>query len=71
MAAVDDVNNLTWRTLNREGCELGRSLQRAVEEQDVAMKDLAKRVDRLTWALAGAAITFGTAAVMLALNLLT
>ena len=63
-------NGLNWRTLNREGCELGRGLTRQVEQMDETMKTIQLKLDRLTWALVTAAIGFGTAAVMLALNLL-
>jgi len=34
-------------------------------------EELKHKIDRLTWTLAGAALTFGTAAVMLALNLIS
>lgn len=62
-------NGLTWRTLNREGCELGRATKRELEDMAGKVRCLESKIDRLTWALVGAAITFGTAAIMLALNL--
>jgi len=64
------VNGLTWRALNKEGCEIGRFLEKQVLELDRTVDKMSSKMDRLTWALVGAAITFGTAAVMLALNLL-
>ena len=63
-------NGLTWRALEREGCGYGRLVGERVSRMEVSVDEVKKRVDRLTWALAGAAITFGTAALMLALNLL-
>ena len=74
-------NGLTWRSLNKEGCEVGRAtkrdlaaLEQATEKElsDLTekMKCMESKLDRLTWALVGAAITFGTAALMLALNLI-
>ena len=72
---------VSWRTLEREGCGYGRlmterverietvALER-VERSNKAAADLERKVDRLTWVLAGAGITFGTGALMLALNLL-
>lgn len=67
----DGTNGLTWRSLNREGCEQGRLLTGRVEQMDETVHSIQGKLDRLTWALVTAAIGFGTAAVMLALNLLT
>lgn len=65
-----DDNGLSWRSLNREGCELGRLLQPRIEALESDVSGIKRKIDRLTWALVTAAIGFGTAAVMLALNLL-
>jgi len=62
-------NGLTWRTLNKEGCELGRATAKELDDVIKKVGCLESKIDRLTWALVGAAITFGTAAIMLALNL--
>jgi hypothetical protein len=69
MTEQEERNGLTWRALNREGCELGRATKRDLERVVVKVNCLETKIDRLTWALVGAAITFGTAAIMLALNL--
>lgn len=66
--AEDDA--VTWRTLEKEGCGFGRALHERMGRMEESVDDVKKKVDRLTWALAGAAITFGTAALMLALNLM-
>ena len=63
-------NGVTWRTLEKEGCGYGRLTQERLARMDKTVNDLKRKMDRLTWALTGAAITFGTAALMLALNLL-
>lgn len=82
MASNPPINNdLTWRSLNREGCEVGRATKRELSALEQAtnkelddltdkVKCMESKLDRLTWALVGAAITFGTAALMLALNLI-
>lgn len=63
-------NDLTWRVLNREGCEYGRRLALELERMDERMDECARKLDRMTWALVTTAIGFATAAIMLALNLL-
>lgn len=67
---ADSSDGVTWRELADEGCAFGKSLRRDVTRMERSMEDVKHKVDRLTWALAGAAITFGTAAIMLAANLL-
>lgn len=67
--ANDD--GLTWRSLNKEGCEQGRMLTGRMEYMEETMHSVQTKLDRLTWAMVTAAIGFGTAAIMLALNLLT
>lgn len=66
---MSEGNGLTWRTLNREGCELGRATAKELEDTKAKVSCLEKKIDRLTWAMVSAAIGFGTAALMLALNL--
>ena len=63
-------NGLTWRNLNREGCEMGRTTRIQVDDLSEKVRCMESKLDRLTWALVGATITFGTAALMLALNLI-
>ena len=63
-------NGLTWRNLNREGCEMGRATRRQVDDLSEKVRCMESKLDKMTWALVGAAITFGTAALMLALNLI-
>jgi len=41
-----------------------------MEKMEKQHEELKHKIDRLIWALAGAALTFGTAAVGLALNLI-
>jgi len=57
------------RVLDRAGCIFGQQAVQRVERLEERMEGLEAKIDRLTWALAGAAITFATGAVMLALNL--
>jgi len=57
------------RVLDRAGCLYGQHLQEEMETMRETAEELKQKIDRLTWALAGAALSFGTAAVMLALNL--
>jgi hypothetical protein len=59
------------RVLDKTGCIYGQHISERVDEVDEKVKGIEKKIDKLTAALVGAAITFGTAAVMLALNLLT
>lgn len=63
-------NGVTWRTLEKEGCGYGRRVLERVQRLEGSVDEVKGKVDRLTWALVGAAITFGTAALMLALNLI-
>ena len=66
---MEGSNGLTWRNLNKEGCELGRATKVRLSETVEKVSCLEKKIDKLTWSLVGAAITFATAALMLALNL--
>ena len=63
-------NDLTWRSLNREGCELGRITQKELSDLAERVRCIESKIDAMTKALVGAALTFGTAALMLALNLI-
>ena len=67
--SVTAGNGLTWRNLNREGCEMGRATKREVRDLAEKVHCMESKIDKMSWALVGAAITFGTAALMLALNL--
>ena len=67
---MENSEIVTWRTLELEGCGYGRLTEQKVCSMEKDVSDFRKRMDRLTWALVGTAITFGTAALMLALNLL-
>lgn len=71
MSAQEPQDNLNWRELNREGCELGRATKIELDRTVVKVGCLEKKIDRLTWAMVSTAIGFGTAALLLALNLLT
>jgi hypothetical protein len=68
--ADNDDNTLTWRALNREGCEQGRLIKVRVDKLESKITKTCDKVDKLTWALVGFSITFGTAALLLALNLI-
>ena len=57
------------RVLDRGGCLYGQHLREDVTEVKNTVDELKQKIDRLTWALAGAALSFGTAAMMLGLNL--
>lgn len=72
-----DTNTVVrWRTLDREGCQFGvrlsdgqERLEGDVEKVGKEVKDLKRTMDRTFWALVMAAIAFGSAALMLGLNL--
>ena len=70
MAGNPPSNDLTWRTLNREGCEFGRAAQKELDDLAGRVTRMESKIDTMTKALVGAALTFGTAALMLALNLI-
>ena len=70
MAGNPPSNDLNWRTLNREGCEFGRFTQKEVDDLTARVTRMESKIDAMTKALVGAALTFGTAALMLALNLI-
>ena len=57
------------RVLDQTGCLYGQSTREQLSELRKCVNGMEKKIDKLTWALVGTAITFGTAAVMLALNL--
>jgi hypothetical protein len=70
----------TWRELDKEGCAYGRhisdkfeKLEHDVEDSRTELKRGLERLDdrqnKLTWAIVGAAISVGTAALLLGLNL--
>lgn len=58
------------RCLDRGGCLYGQHLSERMDDVDQKVQSIEKKLDRLTTALVGAAITFGTAALMLGINLL-
>jgi len=70
METPRDNNVITWRALNREGCEMGRANRKEMDTMATKIKDMESKIDAMTKALVGAALTFGTAALMLALNLI-
>jgi hypothetical protein len=57
------------RVLDREGCLYGQGVGGRVEALDERMDRLEKKIDRLTWSLVSAAVGFGSAALMLGVNL--
>ena len=57
------------RVLDREGCVFGQHLGGEFEELKKRIDVLERKLDRLTTAMVMASITFGTAALMLGLNL--
>lgn len=64
-----ELGDLYPRILDGEGCIYGRNIQQRIREMENRMERFENKLDKLLWALVGAAITFGTAAVMLGLNL--
>ncbi len=58
------------RVLDEKGCLHGRGTRDRVDELAERMKELEKKIDRLIWALTAASVSFATAVVLLALNLL-
>lgn len=58
------------RCLDRGGCLYGQHLSERMDGMDEEVKSIKSKIDKLTTALVGAAITFGTAALMLGINLL-
>lgn len=63
----------TWRELDREGCVYGRHTTEQVDKLadrfDECIKDIRAAQSKVTWALVGFAISFGTAALLLLVNL--
>jgi len=49
---------------------MGRTTKKEVGDLSRKVKDMESKIDAMTKALVGAALTFGTAALMLALNLI-
>lgn len=68
---MGDDDNGYPRVLDKTGCIYGQHVSGRMDEVDEKVKGIEKKIDKLTSALVGAAITFGTAALMLGLNLLT
>jgi len=65
-----------WRSLDREGCQYGvRMLDRVghvegkVDDIGEEVNDLKRKMDRTFWALVMAAVAFGSAALMLGVQL--
>jgi len=76
MADNDRNGPVTWKALE-EGCSYGRlmvyrvdQLENRLEKQTQAIERSDAKVDRLTWAAAALALSFGVSALFLALNLL-
>lgn len=57
------------RVLDRVGCLYGQGLEKRMERMEEYQEKFEQKIDRMTWALAGAALSFATAALMLGLNL--
>jgi len=55
--------------LNGSGCLYGQHLTERIEEMEGRVERFEKKLDRILWGLVAAAITLGTSAVMLGLNL--
>ena len=62
-------NDLTWRSLNREGCEMGRSTKREVLTLAENVNKVQAKLDKILWALIVAALGLTVSAVGLLLNL--
>jgi len=63
------ANEVYPRVLDREGCLYGQQVGERLEALGERMDRLEKKIDRLTWSLVSAAVGFGTAALMLGVNL--
>jgi len=62
-------NVITWRALNREGCEMGRAAKKELTAMSQGMDKLQAKVDKILWTLVVAAIGLAVSAVGLLLNL--
>jgi len=64
----------TWHTLDRLGCVYGQRnsdrIKDLSDKMEEAIRELRASQAKVTWALVGFAISFGTAALLLLLNLL-
>ena len=70
MADTPQGNNIiTWRALNREGCEMGRATKKEVAAMADSMNEMRSKLDKILWALVAAAIGLAVSAVGLLLNL--
>jgi len=58
------------RCLDKGGCLYGQHVGERMDAMDERVEGIESKIDKLTTALVGAAITFGTAALMLGINLL-
>jgi len=57
------------RCLDRGGCIFGQGVEERVVKLETQMEAVGRKIDKMTTALLGAALTFATAAVMLGINL--
>lgn len=57
------------RCLDRNGCIFGQGVEERVLKLEGQMEQVGRKIDKMTQALIGAALTFATAAVMLGINL--
>ena len=70
MAETPQGNNaITWRALNREGCEMGRANKREMATMTGNMDKMQAKLDKILWTLVVAAIGLAASAVGLVLNL--
>jgi hypothetical protein len=65
-----DEDNGYPRVLDAEGCVFGRHVMEEVKRIGDQYKELRKEMGKVKASLVGAAVAFGSAALMLALNLL-
>jgi len=57
------------RCLDRAGCIFGQGVEERVGKLEEQMEQVGRKIDKMTTALIGSALTFATAAVMLGINL--
>ena len=70
MAEIPQGNNvITWRALNREGCEKGRAIRKELDTMTGSMDKMQAKIDKILWALVVSAIGLAVSAVGLLLNL--
>ena len=60
---MSNTDLVTWRTLEKEGCGHGRATRETVERMEKAAEKIEQKMDGLTKAAVGAAISLATAAV--------